>query len=73
MEVPVSFRNTGQDPRFARAKLYLEDDFFADIGFTDPPLDTASQYGRTWRVIVDDVEINRWTINSMKKKWTIEL
>ena len=49
----VTFQNSGNDPAFAKADLYFEDQYWGPFGEGDPDLAVNSYEGQVWNVKVD--------------------
>jgi hypothetical protein len=51
----ATFQNSGNDPTFAKAQLFYEDQYWGPYGEGDPHLAVNTYEGQVWNVKVDGV------------------
>jgi hypothetical protein len=51
----ASFQNSGNDPTFAKAELFYEDQYWGPFGEGDPQLAVNTYKGQVWNVKVEGV------------------
>jgi hypothetical protein len=61
--VVATFQNSGSDPALVNAELFYEEQFWEKLGITDGTVSVNTFRGHVWRVVVDGVEVRRWTID----------
>lgn len=66
--VTATFRNDGNDPALANAKLYFQNgselSFWGDLGHGSTPLNVYTYTGHVWKLMVDGEDKRTWTIES---------
>lgn len=66
--VTATFRNSGDDPSLAEAKLYFfdgsKDSLWGTMGHGDPDLSVYTYKGHVWKLMVDGEAMKTWTIES---------
>jgi len=60
----VVFRNSGENPAFQNAQLYLGNHFYSSLGFDAPAVKVKSYEGHVWHVKVNGEIVQSFTIGS---------
>lgn len=63
----AKFHNTGKDPAYARAELYIGDEFWSKLGPRDPPVSVNTFQGHVWKLKVEGITVITWTIGKEEK------
>lgn len=62
MKISAEFENSGQDPTFAEAKLFYQDQFWGSLKPGDPVLGVNTFEGHVWNVKVNKKVVKTWVI-----------
>ncbi|KAL3940309.1 MAG: hypothetical protein SGBAC_005136 [Bacillariaceae sp.] len=64
--IRASFKNSGQDEQMTNAKLHYQDQFWGDLGPTDPAVSVNTYEGHQWNVLVDGKIVKTWDISEKR-------
>jgi len=62
-KIRAVFKNSGKDASMNNAKLHYEDQFWGDLGPTDPGVSVNTYEGHVWNVFVDGKIVKSWDIS----------
>lgn len=65
-KIKANFNNGGKDEQMRSAKLYFQDQFWAELGFNDPPVGVNTYEGHVWNVMVDEKIVKTWQISEKR-------
>lgn len=61
------FVNTGKNSAYAKAELYIGDEFWNKLGHRDPPVSVNTFEGHIWKLKVNGITLISWQIGKDEK------